>query len=88
MKIADYNKLRAAIYAAAAKDPEVSDALLYNDRVYLYDVIDAKQQHGVLVLTIKTQLNDNTLTERGFDAATARAELIMTLDRKTKCATL
>ena len=88
MKIADYNKLRAAIYADAVKDPEVADALLYNDRVYLYDVTDSKQQHGVLALTAKTQLNDNTLADRGFDAATARTELIMTLDRKTKCATL
>ena len=87
MKIANYNQLRAAVFMDATKDPEVADALRYSDRCCLYDVIDGENQHGILVLTARTQLNDNVLTENGFDPATASAKLVLTLDRKTKCAT-
>lgn len=87
MKIADYNKLRISVFLEATKNQEIADALKYNDMCYLYDVVDAKQQHGVLVLTAKTQLNDNTLKENGFDAETARANLVLCLNRTTKCAT-
>lgn len=86
MRISDFNKLRAAIFAEAMKNPEIADALRYNNRCYLYDVTDGNQQHGVLVLAAKTQLNDNTLTQHGFDAATARADLVLTLNRDTRCA--
>lgn len=87
MKIADFNNLRHDIFSEAAKLPEVSDALRLNNIVYIYEVTDGKQQHGVLVLSAKTQLNDNTLAQNGFDAATARAHLVLTLNRNTKCAT-
>ena len=87
MKIADYNKLRAAVFMEATKNPEIADALRCSETCYLYDVADGKQQHGILVLTAKTQLNDNTLAAEGFDPATARAERVLTLNRQTKCAT-
>ena len=86
MKIADFDKLRHAIFVEATQNEEVFEALRVNNIVYLYDVTDGKQQHGVLVLTAKTQLNDNTLAQNGFDAATARAHLVLTLNRDTKCA--
>lgn len=87
MKIADFNNLRHEIFSEAAKFPEVSDALRHNNGVLVYEVTDGKQQHGVLVLTAKTQLNDNTLVQNGFDPKTARAHLVLTLNRDTKCAT-
>ena len=88
MTISDYNSLRRAIFDEASKLPEVAAALDVSDVVYIYDVTDAKQQHGVLVLTARSQLNAAVLADNGFDPETSDANLAIKLNRKTKCTIL
>ena len=87
MKIKEFNKIRNEIYAEGLKHPEIAEALYYGGVCYLYDVLDASRNHAVLVLTAKTQLNENTLRNAGLDPETAMAKLVMTYHQQTKCVT-
>ena len=88
MTIKEYNRIRTAIFAEAAKIPEVEKALAIDGVAYIYEAVDATRQHTVLTLTAKTQLNDNTLRAAGIDPSTATCRLQMTLRQTTKCAEL
>ena len=87
MTTKEYNALRHAIYEEGAAVPEIRAALDAAGIAYLYDVHCLPDKHAVLVLTDRHQLNDNTLTERGLDPATADVTRCLTYHRQTRCVT-
>lgn len=85
MKIKEYNSMKSRIYEIGMECTEVRNALQYNENVYVYDVSQLNPpRHEVLVLTAKTQLNDNTLAAHGFAPESTDANLILTFNRVTK----
>lgn len=84
MKVKDFNKIRSAMYYEAIKNKEVAKDLQINDTCSIYEIWDGKGQHGFMVITAKTQLNDNALRERNFDIETVHIEFKMKLHRTTK----
>lgn len=86
MTIKEYNKFRSAVYAVGLEIPEVREAIDVAGIAYLYEVEELPDKHGVLVLTAKTQLNDNTLAASGF-SPNADVRLRAVFNRQTKCVT-
>jgi len=84
MTVKEYNALRHSIFCAAMEAPEIEDAVNNSGVAYIYDVWQG-ENHTVLVLTAKTQLNSNTLIENGFDPELTDTRLVLKLNRQTKC---
>lgn len=86
MTVKEYNKIRCAVYEAAMKIPEIEEAVRICGIARIVEVKQLPDKHGVLVLTEKTQLNDNTLRAEGFDPEKAETHTRVVLHRQTKCA--
>ena len=86
MTIKEYNKFRSAVYAAAMDIPEVAEAVRIAGIAQIVEVHQLPDKHGILVLTAKTQLNDNTLRAHGFDPEKVDVKTRVILHQQTKCA--
>jgi len=86
MTIKEYNTIRRAAYDAALQIPEIADKMCAADELLLFEITQLPDKRAFLPLAYRSQLNDNTLREIGFDSNRAEARLVMTLNRKTKCA--
>lgn len=82
MTIKEFNTIRAAAYAAANEVPEIRHALDVAGVAYVYDVQEGDHRE-LLVLTARTQLNDNTLAAHGF-SADAAVHTLLKAQRQTK----
>lgn len=82
----EFNQLRAAMYSEAMKNAEIAEAVSTSGVCYIYEVEDSTGQHSMIVLSAKTQLNDNTLRAHGIAPETAKVTLKLTLTRQTKVA--
>lgn len=86
MQIKEYNKLRTAVFSAAMEIPDIADAVETSGVALVYELRQLPDKHEVVVLTHRTQLNDNLLRSHGFSPAETDAVLKLKLDRQTKCA--
>ncbi len=86
MQIKEYNKFRTAVFSAAMEIPDVADAVKTAGIALVYELTQLPDKHEIVVLTQRTQLNDNLLRAHGFSPAETAAVLKLTLDRQTKCA--
>lgn len=84
----EYNALRVAIYNAAMQNPEIKRTIDQNGVAQLWNAVDATGQHKILVLSARTQLNDNTFRDNGLDPETVAVRKLLTLNRQTGAATL
>lgn len=82
MTVKELNTIRAAAYAAANEVPEIRHALDVAGVAYVFDVQEG-DHHELLVLTARTQLNDNTLAAHGF-TADAAVHTLLKAQRQTK----
>ena len=81
----EFNQIRTAIFEEAIKIESIKKSLELSPNVYIYELTQA-DKHKYIELTHKTQLNDNTIRENGFNPEIVNVKLIMTLNRATKCA--
>ena len=86
MTIKEYNKFRSAVYASAMEIPDVQEAIRVAGIAQIVEVHQLPDKHGILVLTGRTQLNDNTLREHGFDPEKVDVKTRVVLHQNTKCA--
>lgn len=87
MNIKEFNTIRRAVFDAAIQIPEIADKLCATDTVLIYDLTQLPDKHIILPLNYKSQLNDNTLRAHGFNPDRVIVKVVMSLNRKTKCAT-
>lgn len=86
MTIKEYNKFRSAVYASAMEIPDVQEAIRVAGIAQIVEVHQLPDKHGILVLTARTQINDNTLREHGFDPEKVDVKTRVILHQNTKCA--
>lgn len=86
MKKSDLNKLKHTLYCEAIKNHEIEKDLLSIGYVYVYDIIDGRQNRCTMAVQHRSQINNNTLSDRHIDAATATVTLLFKLNRATQCA--
>ena len=86
MTIKEYNKLRTAVFDAAMEIPDISDAVNSSGVALVYELRQLPDKHEVVVLTQRTQLNDNLLRSHGFSPAETDVILKLKLNAQTKCA--
>lgn len=86
MTIKEYNQLRTAVFASAMEIPDVADAVNSSGVALVYELRQLPDKHEVVVLTHRTQLNDNLLRSHGFSPAETDVMLKLRLDGRTKCA--
>jgi hypothetical protein len=82
MTIKEFNTIRSAAYAAANEIPEIKHALDVAGVAYVFDIQEGNHRE-LLVLTARTQLNDNTLAAHGF-TADAAVHTLLKAQRQTK----
>ena len=82
MTVKELNTIRAAAYAAANEIPEIRNALDVAGVAYVYDVREGDRRE-LLVLTARTQLNNNTLADHGF-TADAAVHTLLKAQRQTR----
>lgn len=89
MTVKEYSALCAKIYADAVESSEdIRNTLEISGVAMVWEIRQADGKHAILVTSRKSQLNSFTLKELGFDPDLATAQLRMTLNRQTRCATL
>lgn len=84
MTVKELNQIKAAAYASAESIPEVKDALIYGD-CFIYEVSDFNNRQ-IVVVNHKTQMSDSTIKSVGLNPETATVNMLMRLNRSTKCA--
>lgn len=90
MTIKEYNKLRNDIFTLAMQNAEIAEKAKdpCSGTVYIVELEQIDGKHGVIVLTRKTQLNDRTISDAGFDPEKTKARFVLTFDKPTRTATL
>ena len=86
MTIKEYNRLRTAVFAAAMEIPDIADAVKTSGVALVYELRQLPDKHEIVVLTQRTQLNDNLLRAHGFSPAETDVILKLKLNAQTKCA--
>lgn len=87
MTIKEFNALRGEIYRAGLDNAEIRAALDVAGVAYIYDLTELPDKHAVIILTAKSQLNNNTLQGLGFDPDKTAAKLLLTYHRQAKTVT-
>lgn len=86
MTIKEYNAMRREFYDKAMENSEIAETVRICGGASVWEVTEA-DRHIVMVLAYDTQLNDNTLKERGIiNPENAFCKKILHLNRQTKCA--
>ena len=85
MTVKELNAFRHETFENAKNIPEIAEKLRFGN-VYVFELSQLPDKHAVLVLNYKSQLNDNTMIEAGFDPAQTFVKKVMYLNRATKCA--
>lgn len=83
----EFNTIKAAAYQACLAIPDIAEVLKVSDTAYIWEVWQG-QKHAYIVTSCKTQMNDNTLKENGFDIEQAKVRELYSVNRKTKTVNL
>ena len=84
MTLKAFNELRGRFYAAAMEDAEIREAVEVSGVAHVYELEQLPDKHAVIVLTARTQLNDNTIQEQGFDPAAVQVRYRFSVSRQRR----
>lgn len=78
MTVKELNSIKRKMWDSLMENPEIFDNVKITGTAILYDISDG-QKHGIFVVSRSEQINDNMLTENGFNAEKSDIKRLFTV---------
>lgn len=78
MTVKELNLLKRKMWDILMENPEISHKVKTCGKAIVYDVSDF-HNHGIMIVNRREQINDNTISEKGFNTNDAVIKYLFTV---------